>query len=68
MHYLSLIYFINRPLHVSAMYIAHHQEVFTVYVQQLVRVIRLGDWQLTSWSMYYTYFLQKLLVQKILCR
>jgi hypothetical protein len=48
MHYLSLIYFINRPVHVSGMYIAHHQEVFTVYVQQLVRVIRLGDWQLTS--------------------
>jgi hypothetical protein len=25
-------------------FIAHHQEVFTVYVQQLVRVIHLGDW------------------------
>jgi hypothetical protein len=44
MHYLSLIYFVNPPQHVSSMYvcIAHHQEVFTVYVQQLVRVIRLG--------------------------
>jgi hypothetical protein len=39
MHYLSLIYFVNQRLHVSGMYIAHHQEVFTVYVQQLVRVI-----------------------------
>jgi hypothetical protein len=44
MHYLSLIYFVNQPLHVSAIFIAHHQEVFTVYVQQLVRIILLGDW------------------------
>jgi hypothetical protein len=36
--YLSSIYFINQPLHVSGMFNAHHQEVFTVYVQQLVRV------------------------------
>jgi hypothetical protein len=51
MHYLSLIYFVNQPLHVSGVFIAHHQEVFTVYVQQLVRVIRLGDWQL--WDVLY---------------
>jgi hypothetical protein len=44
----KLIYFVKQPLHVSGMYIAHHQEVFTVYVQQLVRVIRLGDWQLAG--------------------
>jgi hypothetical protein len=48
MHYLSLIYFVSQPLHVSGVYIAHHQEVFTVYVQQLVRGIRLGDWQLVG--------------------
>jgi hypothetical protein len=42
MHYLSLIYFVNQPLHVSDMYIAHHQEVFSVHIQQLVRVIHLG--------------------------
>jgi hypothetical protein len=46
MHYLSLIYFIKPPLHVSGVFFAHHQEVFTVFAQQLVRVIRLGDWQL----------------------
>jgi hypothetical protein len=46
MYYLFLIYFINQPLHVAGMFVAHHQEVFIVYVQQLVRVIRLGDWQL----------------------
>jgi hypothetical protein len=42
MHHLSVIYFVIQPLLVSGMFIAHHQEVFTVYVQQLVRVIRLG--------------------------
>jgi hypothetical protein len=40
MHYLSSLYFFNQPLHVSSIFITHHQEVFTVYVQQLVRVIR----------------------------
>jgi hypothetical protein len=33
MHYLALIYFIKQPLHGSGLFIAHHQEVFTVYVQ-----------------------------------
>jgi hypothetical protein len=46
MHYISSIYFVDQPLHVSGMFTAHHQEVFTVNVQQLVRVIRLGDWLL----------------------
>jgi hypothetical protein len=41
MHYLCSIYF-NQPLHVPGIYIAHHQEVFTVYVQKLVRVIPLS--------------------------
>jgi hypothetical protein len=45
MHYFFLIYFVNCPLHVSGIYIAHHQEVFTIYVQQFVRVIRLGGCQ-----------------------
>jgi hypothetical protein len=43
-----LIYFVNQPVPVLGMFIAHHQEVFTVYVQQLVRVIHLGDWQLAG--------------------
>jgi hypothetical protein len=42
MHYLSLIYFVHHPLHVLGMFSAHHQVVFTVYVQQLVRVIHLS--------------------------
>jgi hypothetical protein len=48
MHYLSLIYFVRQPLHVSGTNVAHHQEVFTVCVQQLVRVVRLGDWLLAA--------------------
>jgi hypothetical protein len=48
MHCLSSIYFVNKPLHASGMFIALHPEVFTVYVQQLVRVIRLGDWLLAG--------------------
>jgi hypothetical protein len=34
MQYLSFIYFVRQPLHVSGVFIAHHQEVFAVYVQQ----------------------------------
>jgi hypothetical protein len=37
-----LSYFVIQPLHVSGMFVAHHQEVFTVYVQQLVRVVLLS--------------------------
>jgi hypothetical protein len=52
MQYLSLIYFVNQPLPVSGMFIAHHQEVFTVYVHQLVHVICTVNWQLvgSGWS------------------
>jgi hypothetical protein len=38
---LAALVFLN--LHVSGMFIAHHHGVFTVYFQQLVRVVRLGD-------------------------
>jgi hypothetical protein len=52
MQYLSLIYFANQRLHVLGMFIDHHQEVFTIYVQQLVCVIQLGDWLLdrSEWN------------------
>jgi hypothetical protein len=39
MHYLSSVNFVTQPLHVSGMFIAHLQEVFTVHVQELVRSI-----------------------------
>jgi hypothetical protein len=48
MHYLSLISFVNQPLHVLGILIAHHQEIFTAYALQLVRVVHLGDWQLVG--------------------
>jgi hypothetical protein len=31
LHYLSSVYFVNQPLHVSALFVAHHQEVYCVY-------------------------------------
>ena len=31
MHYLSLVYFVNQPLHVSGIFVAHHQEIYCIY-------------------------------------
>ena len=31
MHYLSLVYFVNQPLHVLGIFLAHHQEVYCIY-------------------------------------
>jgi hypothetical protein len=30
-HYLSSVYFINQPLHVLGIFVAHHQEVYCIY-------------------------------------
>jgi len=39
--YLSSVYFVNQSLYVSGIFIAHHQEVYYIYIyiQQLVRVV-----------------------------
>ena len=31
MHYLSSVYFLNRPVHVSGIFVAHHQELYSIY-------------------------------------
>jgi len=31
MHYLSSVYFVNQPLHVSGIFVAHHLEVYGIY-------------------------------------
>jgi len=31
MHYLSSVYFLIQPLHVSGIFVAHHQEVHCIY-------------------------------------
>ena len=31
MHYLPSVYFFNQPLHVSGIFVAHHQEVYCIY-------------------------------------
>ena len=36
MHYLSSVYFVNQPLHVSGIYVAHHQEVYCTYCKMHV--------------------------------
>jgi hypothetical protein len=33
MHYLSSVYFVNQPLHVSGILVAHHQEVYCIYTR-----------------------------------
>ena len=30
-HNLSSVYFVNQPLHVSGIFVAHHQEVYCMY-------------------------------------
>jgi hypothetical protein len=31
MHYLSSVYFVHQPLHVSGIFVAHHQGVYCIY-------------------------------------
>jgi hypothetical protein len=31
MHYLSSVYFVSQPLHVSGISVAHHQELYCIY-------------------------------------
>jgi len=31
MHYLSAVYLVDQPLHVSDIFVAHHQEVYCIY-------------------------------------
>ena len=31
MHNLSAVYFINQPLHISGIFVAHHQDVYYIY-------------------------------------
>jgi len=39
MHYLFSVYFVSQPLHVLGIFVAHHQEVYCIYIQQLVRAV-----------------------------
>jgi len=31
-HYLSSVCFVSQPLHVSGVFVAHHQEVYCIYI------------------------------------
>ena len=41
MHYLSLLYFVHQPLHVSGIFVAHHQEVYCIYTT---------NWYVLCWN------------------
>jgi len=34
-HYLSSVYFVSQPLHVSGIFVAHHQEVYCIYTTSM---------------------------------
>jgi len=49
MQYLSLVYFVNQPLHVSGIFVAHHQEVyFTGLFEMIVGVLTTCHTQYTG--------------------
>jgi len=37
-HYLSSVYFFNQPLQVSGIFIAHHQEVYSIYMYMYIYI------------------------------
>ena len=39
MHYLSSVYFVIQPLHVSGISVAHHQEVYCIYTTRTNRCL-----------------------------
>jgi len=54
MHCVSTVYFVSQSLHVSHIFVAHHQEVYCIYIyiyiQQLVRVVLFSQLKSTSIS------------------
>jgi hypothetical protein len=47
LHYLSSVYFVNQPLHVSGVFVTHHQYVYCIYTQQLLCFV-LFSWLLAN--------------------
>jgi hypothetical protein len=39
MHYLSSVYFVNQTLHVLGIFVARHQEIYCIYIQNFVSVV-----------------------------
>jgi len=37
-HYFSSVYFVNQPLPVSGIFVAHHQEVYCIYTTNVGQV------------------------------
>ena len=49
MHYLSSVYFVNQPPDVSGMLVAHHQELYCVYIYIYIYIWKLVRVVLFSW-------------------
>ena len=47
-YYLFSVYFVHQPLHVSDIFVVHHQEVYYIYIQQLVCIV-LFSWLSIVW-------------------
>jgi len=47
MRYLSSVYFINQPLHVSGIFVAHHQRICFVYIY--IYILGVDGWIILGW-------------------
>jgi hypothetical protein len=48
MHYLSSVYFVSQPLRVWGIFVAHHQEVHSIYLLVDCLLTRLANRQSTK--------------------
>ena len=44
MHNLSSVYFVNQPLHVSGVFVAHQQEVYCIYIYIYIYIYTYDNW------------------------
>jgi len=55
MHYLSSVYLDNQPLHVSTIFVAHHQEVYRIYTTGMCCANRQSTEKHTTYQLLYIY-------------
>ena len=60
MHYLSSVYFVTQPLHVSGIFVAHHQQVYCIYTTNWYPLIRsIGNYSLADLHRQYKKYIHK---------
>ena len=42
MYYLSYVYFVSQPIHVSAIFVAHYKEVYCIIIIIIMYVMEVG--------------------------